>query len=64
MKKPKSDKVTEGWSKGFLISSLLDEQMNMAEFLGTYRLIWMGEIKKSHKFLGLGSEEKWPPREF
>ena len=64
-RKPKIDMATGGWSKGFLISSLLDEQMNMDEFLGTYyRLIWMGEIKKAHKFLGVGSEENWPSREF
>ena len=38
--------------------------MNTDEFLGTYRLIRMGEIKKAHKFIGAGSEEKCLPREF
>jgi hypothetical protein len=32
--------------------------MDMDEFLGTYGLIRIGEIKKEHKFLGVGSEEK------
>jgi hypothetical protein len=62
MRKPKIDKVTWGWNKllkkSFLISTLVGEQMNMDEFLGTYRLICMGEIKKAHKFTGAGSEEK------
>ena len=32
--------------------------MNMDEFLGTYRQMCIGEIKKAHKVLGVGSKEK------
>jgi hypothetical protein len=32
--------------------------MNMDEFLGTYRIIYMGEIKKAYRLSGVGSEEK------